>query len=231
MQTSTVIFDSRKRDSGTWDRLTLSFARTISAKQVRVNFISFFNTFYNVTSWNGTFVILTPAPVYLVVPPAQYSLTAFALKIDQLLKTINAAYSCQVVDSAYLSWSIGGDIMVVGASSATLFGTRDLTGPFTGTFTTLPALTFPDEIYFRSNTIQRRDHLETDLLHHDRFLFTVLVDAPAMAQVTFRPLFEQWYPINTLDVRQHFDFELTDSSGRKLEGYPTDWIMSLTFSF
>lgn len=228
---STVIFDSRKRDSGSWDDLQLSFARTVTAKQVRINFITFFNTFFNVTSFNGTFVILTPAPVYLVVPPAQYSLTEFALKIDQLLKTVNAAYTCQVVNNAYLSWSIGGDLLVVGASSQTVFGVKDLAGPFTGSFTTLPSLTYPDEIYFRSSSIQRRDHLETDLTHHDGYLFTVLMDAPVMSQVTYRPLFEQWYPIFTMEARQHFKFQLTDSNGRKLEGSPTEWIMSLTFSF
>lgn len=226
MQQSTVIFDSRKRDSGTWDNLTVSFARTVSAKQVRVNFISFFNTFHNVATHNGTFTI---GATNLTIPPGQYTAAALAQQLDVLVKTVNGLYFVTLVNNAFLTWSIGGDILV-GGSAGTLLGTKDV-AVLTGNFTTLPALTYPDEIYIRSKTLIRRDHLETDQEHHDSFFYTVLVDAPVLAQVTHRPYYEQWLPIYTIEGRQHFHFELTDSSGRKLQGYPTEWIMSLTFIY
>jgi hypothetical protein len=220
-----VVFDSRKRIAGTWDKATLSFARTVYATRFKVNYLSFFNTFFNVTSTTNSFTVdATP----LVLTPGIYTVQSLATTLDFLVKTINATYSVTVNNNSFLNWNLAGAGILNGGTAEFVLGTRDR-GFLVGGFETLPVLTNPDEVFIRSPHLIRADSLETDQEHNDPFLFTCLVDAPSLSQNIFRPQYEQFYPILQVQGMRQFTFELTNSKGERLQGLPTEWIMSVTF--
>jgi len=216
-----VCFDSRKRIRGSWDQATLAFDRPLTARAFFVNYISFFNSFFNVCTYNNTFTVDTTP---LTIPPGMYSVAQLGATLDALVKTVNPGYSV-TTNAAFLSWSVG---FIGSAGTAQhLLGLAD--NPLVnGTGLTLPALTYPDEIFFKCNELQRASHFETDT-NQDQFLYTVLVTAPSLGQNVFQPLIPE--TINLLPVRgkREFTFALTDSNGRKLQGFPTEWLLNLTF--
>jgi hypothetical protein len=220
-----VVFDSRKRTAGTWDKATLSFARTVYATRFKVNYISFFNTFFNVTSTTNSFTVDGTA---LVLTPGIYTVQSLGNTLDFLCKTVNPTYNVTVNNNSFLNWNLAGAGTLVGGTAEFLLGTRDR-GVLVGGFETLPVLTFPDEVFFRSPHLIRADALETDQEHNDPFLLTCLVDAPSLSQNIYRPQYEQFYPILQVQGMRQFTFELTNSKGERLQGLPTEWIMSVTF--
>jgi hypothetical protein len=133
-----------------------------------------------------------------------------------------------VSNNSFLNWNLAGAGTLVGGTAEFLLGTRDR-GFLVGGFETLPVLTFPDEVFFRSPHLIRADALETDQEHNDPFLLTCLVDAPSLSQNIYRPQYEQFYPILQVQGMRQFTFELTNSKGERLQGLPTEWIVSVTF--
>lgn len=220
-----VVFDSRKRLTGTWDNLTLGFARPLSASRFKVNFASFFNTFWNVTSKNNSFQV---GATTLSLNPASYSVAQLALSLDTLVKTVNANHSVTIFEQNYLSWNIGTDTLN-GGTATFLLGARDR-GVLVGSFVTLPNLTSPDQICIRSTHLVRTSPiLELDQEHSEPNLLSILVDSPALSQNIFRPTYEEYYGILPVQGMRYFNFQLTNGFGEKLEGFPTEWILSVTF--
>lgn len=218
-----AIFDSRKRVTGTWDKATLRFDRGLYASRFKINYISFFNTFFNVTSQTNQFTVDASL---LTLQPGIYSVASLAAALDARVKTVNVLYSVAVFDNSLLVWNVG--TLQPGGTAEFVLGTRDR-GPLVGGFLTLPVLTFPDEVFIRSPHLVRSDVLETDQERNDPFLYTVLVDAPTFAQNIHRPEYYQVYNLLSVRGMREFTFELTDSKGRKLEGYPSEWILHVTF--
>ena len=220
-----VVFDSRKRVSGVWDNCTLAFARTLNASRFKVNFVSFYNTFFNVNSKNNSFKI---GATNLSLNPGSYTVTQLALTLDAIVKTVNVNHSVTLFEQNYFNWNIGTDILD-GGSATFLFGSQDR-GTLLGGFLTLPNLTSPDQICIRSNHLVRTSPvLELDQEHQEPYLLNVLVDAPTLSQNIFRPLYEEYYSILPVHGMRYFNFQLTNGFGEKLEGYPTEWILSVTF--
>jgi hypothetical protein len=220
-----VVFDSRKRVSGVWDNCTLAFARTLSASRFKLNYISFYNTFFNVDSKKNSFKV---GVTTLSLNPGVYTVSQLAFSLDALVKTVNANHSVTLFEQNYLNWNIGADVLG-GDSAAFLLGSQDR-GTLLGAFVTLPNLTSPDQICIRSNHLVRTSPiLELDQEHNEPYLLNVLVDAPSLSQNIHRPLYEEYYNILPVQGMRYFNFQFTNASGEKLEGYPTEWILSITF--
>ena len=216
-----VCFDSRKRIRGSWDKATVAFDRPLTARSFKVNYISFFNTFLNVCSYNNNFTVDTTP---LTIPPGMYSVAQLGTTLDGLVKTVNPVYSV-ATNAAVLSWSIG--FIASNGTAQHLLGLAD--NPLVnGSGTTLPALTYPDEIFFKCNELVRATHFETDT-DQDQFLYSVLVTAPSLGQNVFQPLIPERIDLLPVRGKREFTLALTDSNGRKLQGFPTEWLLNLTF--
>lgn len=218
---STVLFDSRKRVSGNSRECNFILPRGITASSVKLRLFSIFNSFYSVTSRNNEFSIDGNT---LTIPPTTYDVATLALQLDSLVKTVHGAYSVGILNSNYLQWSIG---TLTSTGSARYLLGFDTT--LTGQFVTLPSLTNPELLLLQSSQLIRRSHYEGDFSYSENFLFSFLVEAPALAQNVYRPSYEEWTPILPVENLQQFSFRLTNHNYEPLEGFPSEWLLELEF--
>ena len=197
-------------------------------RRVRVNWLSLYNTFYNITGANNTISITNSSDI-IAIPVGHYTTERLISTLDILFKGFDSTMSVTydtVSNRAY--WEIPQLPIDIEKSTAKhLLGLPNLLGTLDTTFFTIINLSHPAAVSFYSPQLQGSTaRTNRKQLHYDSFL-TVPIFA-SFNQLNFyepnSPLFFEC----SKNVLQSLEIHLRSTGGEKLYNL-TDYLLSLTF--
>ena len=195
--------------------------------KVKVNWISIYNTFYNVTNSNN--IITMNNSGVIVIPEGHYSVERLVSVLDVLLKEIDVAMSIaydSVSNRAY--WSIAQlPIDIENSTTRDLLGLRNLVGNQNETFYTIINLGSPSCISFYCPQMQHPSVVRTNRsqIQYNSFLTVPLF--AAFGQLNYYEPNNLYFEC-TKNVLNRMNLHLRSDTGEKLYNL-TDYIISLNF--
>ena len=222
-----LILDSRDRIGSISNGIFELDSTIENFSRVKVNWISMYNTFYNVTGGNNIITMVNSGVI--VIPPGNYTMELLGTTLDGLLKQIDEGMSVtydSVSNRVY--WSIAQlHIDIENSTAKHLLGLKNMVGSQDSSFYTIINLGSPSCVSLYSPELQAPTVIRTSRsqIQYNSFL-TVPIFASYAQLNYYEP--KNLYFEYSKTVLNRLSLHLRSETGEKLYNL-TDFIISLNF--